>query len=60
MTEALPNYAKDELRILDVLRSKSFATGDLKFTGSERAEFVTHYSALVSEWTALWKEYEPA
>lgn len=60
ITEALPNYEQDDFRLLDVLRGKSFSCGDLKFTGSERENFIKRYSALMVEWTALWKEYEPA
>lgn len=53
-------YTSEEFRILDVIRSQSFAASDVVFSGQERDEFVRRYASLLELWEKLRKEYEPA
>jgi hypothetical protein len=53
MHQAIPEYRDDELRILDVLRGASFATGDVPFKGDEHQAFLRNYKAVVDEWNKL-------
>lgn len=58
MGEAFGVYSKDDLRILDVLRSTSFGTVDQRLRGNEKDLFERRYTAVVREWKKLWKEYK--
>jgi hypothetical protein len=57
MSQTLMGYALDDLRILDILREKSFATRDYPLFGNEQTLFLQKYQSLVKEWDELWKEY---
>jgi hypothetical protein len=58
LAEALPDYRPEDLRILDILRSKSYATMDDRPQGNERNLFVTKYKSVFDEWKSLRREYE--
>lgn len=60
LSQALGQYAPEDLRLLDVLRGASFGTGDCPLRGDEQALFVRHYGSLLREWRSLWDEYRPA
>jgi len=53
MHEALPNYPLEDLRLLDVLRSKSFGIIDVPLHGDERHLFEVKYESVLSEWKKL-------
>lgn len=57
---SIDDYSKDELRILDVMRGRSFAISDVGFAGDEEAEFVERYEAILKIWNRLWEEYQAA
>ncbi|HKY09688.1 MAG TPA: hypothetical protein VJQ55_15670 [Candidatus Binatia bacterium] len=58
LAEALPEYTPEDLRILDILRSKSHATMDDPPQGNERNLFVMKYKSVLDEWKRLKSEYE--
>jgi hypothetical protein len=57
LSEALPEYDSDDLRILDVLRSASHGKSDVPFKGDERDLFLRNYAQVLAEWSALREEY---
>lgn len=57
MSQALPAYDTDDLRIIDVLRATSFSTAECPFRGTEEVEFRTRYSSLLTRWNELRQEY---
>lgn len=57
LNEAIAPYDIEDMRILDVLRSTSFATIDYPMQGNEREIFVGRYDQVLSEWKELRKEY---
>jgi hypothetical protein len=56
MSEALPRYPIEDLRILDVLRGKSFGVIDVGIEGDERAQFTAEYARVLEEWRKLKEE----
>jgi hypothetical protein len=56
MSEALPIYPVHDLRILDVLRGKSFGVIDVGIEGTERAQFTAEYARVLEEWRKLKDE----
>lgn len=58
LNQALPVFSVEDFRILDVLRSASFATIDSPLQGNEEGLFMSQYTALLAEWRKLRKEYE--
>jgi hypothetical protein len=58
MHEALPNFALDDLRVLDILRASSYGIIDHPLLGDERQQLVRQYQALIDQWEALYEEYE--
>jgi len=54
--EALPNYRREDLRILDILRGTSFAAIDYPLQGNERDLFLSKYEGALKEWKKLRKE----
>ena len=56
--EALPRYAQEDLRFLDLFRSVSFGVGDQPFEGNERAKLLKNYSSILDEWNKLKDEYK--
>ena len=56
--EALGEFKIDDMRILDVLRSKSFGTIDGPLRGNERDLFLEKYDQLLEERKRLRTEYE--
>ena len=58
MQEALQGYYEvADMRVLDVLRGRTFATNDLPFQGNERSIFVSRYASIIADWERLRKEY---
>lgn len=58
MSQALPQLRADDLRILDVIRGRTFALDRSPLQGNEGDVFRRRYGALLSRWHALWEEYE--
>jgi len=57
MTQTMSRAMPSEFRILDVLRSKSYAIEDAPFRGDEEKLLLERYSYVLSEWARLRKEY---
>lgn len=57
LTQALPQYTPDAFRVLDVLRSSSFAMTDVPPQGDEQSLFTSYYGAVLQEWRTLWEDY---
>lgn len=57
MSQCIEGFAPDQLRILDVLRSRSFSIIDEPFHGNEQMIFEAQYGALLHEWRSLKSEY---
>lgn len=55
--EALEPYIVGDMRILDVLRAKSYGTIDCPLQGNERQIFLSKYKQLILERETLSKEY---
>lgn len=58
LSEALPQYDPSDLRILDILRSASYGTGDVPFRGNEGEALREKYSVALAKWRELRKEYQ--
>lgn len=57
MSRAVPEYALNDMRILDVIRGRSFSMLDTPMTGTEEADFCQQYRVLLDRWQALRREY---
>lgn len=57
MSRALPQYAIEDLRILDVLRAVSYSTAESPMRGTEEDEFRAIYQALTERRQELLREY---
>lgn len=57
MATAIPEYAIGHMRILDVIRGRSFSILDTPITGTEEADFRANYQALLDRWRELRREY---
>ena len=53
---ALPEYYRQDFRILDILRSISFSIDDVPFTGTEDEELYASYHVIREEYNKLSKE----
>lgn len=60
MKEALPDQQAEELRVLDIIRAKSFSIADVGMNGTEPLIFKAKYMALLAQWHELKAEYSPA
>ena len=57
METAIPDYAIEHMRILDVIRGRSFSVLETPITGREEEEFRANYQALLDRWRELRGEY---
>lgn len=57
MQQCIEGYAPQDVRLLDVLRGRSFSILETPLLGDEEALFHFKYEALLSEWDELRKEY---
>lgn len=53
LSEALPEFKIDDLRIIDVLRGSYFRPDDVPLQGNEREALVQRYGDLLAEWKKL-------
>ena len=59
MQEALGEHSIEDMRILDVMRAKSFAVRDYPLQGNEAELFEAHFQRLTKKWGDLRLEYPP-
>ena len=57
MSKCIKGYALQDMRLLDVIKGRSFSTLDTPLAGNEEMIFAEKYKALISEWNALRAEY---
>lgn len=57
MSKSIRGYALQDMRLLDIIKGRSFSTLDTPLVGNEEALFAEKYKALVAEWDALRAEY---
>lgn len=57
LTSALPNVPPGEIRILDVIRGRTFSLDRTPLTGDEEEEFRRRYAAALEERAVLRREY---
>jgi hypothetical protein len=57
MAEAMPQYAIEHMRVLDVIRGRSFSILDTPMSGAEADEFRQQYRLLLDRWHELRREY---
>lgn len=55
--QSLTEYPIEEMRILDVLRGRAFATRDVPLQGDEERIFLANYQRALDEWRRLREEY---
>lgn len=60
LKESLTDFAQEDLRILDILRSRSFAISDVPLLGNEREICLRTYRQILFEWERLGEEYQLA
>ena len=58
LIEALPSVPPEEIRILDVIRGKTFSIDRLPLQGNEKAGFQRRYGELLKQRDVLRKEYD--
>ncbi len=57
LSSALPTVPLEEIRILDVIRGRTFSIDRSPLRGDEQEEFTTRYSAALNERDVLRREY---
>lgn len=50
MSQAMPDQAIENLRVLDVIRGRTFSTEECPMIGTEEEEFRTLYAAQIEKW----------
>lgn len=58
VSQAINDYSIEDVRILDVIRGRSFSVLECSQRGSEEEEFRMHYGTLLSRWAELRREYD--
>ena len=58
LCSVLENVPAEEIRILDVMRGRTFSVDRLPLTGNEETEFRRRYSALLNERDVLLRDYD--
>jgi len=56
LSQAIPNYKKEDLRVLDILRGNSFGLTDYPLQGNEKDIFIKKYKRLLEKREELKKE----
>lgn len=57
LSEAFPEFASENIRVLDVMRAKAFSISELPLSGAEEYEFLKKYRKLIDEWDILNEQY---
>lgn len=58
LSQALPDHQIESMRVLDILRSRSFAVQDYPLRGNEEYLLVQKYKVILNKWDILREEYE--
>lgn len=58
MSQALPQYSIQDMRILDVVRGRSYSIEEAPQSGSEQRELSEAYAALIDRWNILRASYD--
>lgn len=58
LSKTVTDYAIEDIRILDILRSTSFGNADCPLEGNEQEIFTARFNHVKSEWDRLRKEYD--
>ena len=58
MSQALPQFAIQDMRILDVIRGRSFSVEEAPQSGTEPEDARAVYGALIARWHVLRAEYD--
>lgn len=58
MSQALPEFSINDMRILDVIRGRSFSVEECPQTGAEEVELRVEFDRLLNRWTELRREYD--
>lgn len=58
MSQALPDFRIEDMRILDVVRGISFSIEEGPLTGTEETELRGHYGRLLARWHELRATYD--
>jgi len=56
MSETLPNYRVEDMRILDVIRGEAYSLDNVNFEGNEQIDLVAEYRRLIGRWNQLRAE----
>lgn len=59
MSDAISEYDTTDMRILDVMRARSFSTVETPLRGDEEALFTDKFRTLLADWDRLRSEYPP-
>ncbi|MGH1559900.1 hypothetical protein ACRAWD_23880 [Caulobacter segnis] len=57
MSRCIAMYDVKQMRILDVIRGRTFSVLDTPLVGDEEAIFRKHYAALLEDWWSLRAKY---
>lgn len=58
LSAALPHMDINQIRILDVIRGRTFSIDRVPFNGDEEEEFRRRYARLIEDWQVLRSEYD--
>jgi len=57
MASTFEKYSDEDMRILDILRGRSFRSSEVVFDGNEEQLLISKYSRILEKWEALKEEY---
>lgn len=57
MAQCVSGYSLKDMRLLDVIKGRSFSTLDTPLIGNEAVLFATKYKGLLAQWRTLQAEY---
>ena len=58
MSQCIRGYALEDMRLLDVIKGRSFSVLDTPLVGDEELIFLSRYEQLLDEWRVLRAEYD--
>jgi hypothetical protein len=58
MSQCITGYSTKDMRLLDVIKGRSFSDLDTPLIGNEETLFLKRYSEVLKEWRTLRNEYE--
>ena len=58
MSQCVKGYDLKDMRLLDVIKGRSFSVLDTPLTGDEELVFLSRYEQVLDEWRALRDEYD--